>query len=273
MAECLFPLPSKKPCGKSAVSGTESKYGPLCARHARETKAVAVPSATVRKVMIGTLSYDGRIDVRFADALLNTIRAAPPNVTIIPIYMSYDSLIQRARNDTVALALNNGFDDLIFIDSDIEWDPAWIFKLLDYPVDVVGGTYRKKTDDEELYVIKQIENPAPVDTRTGLMKVDGIGCGFVRLSRKAMQHLWDVSEPYEDRGEKRMIFEVLVEDGEILSEDIYMCQKLNRGGIPVHLDARMCCNHTGIKRFQGNFFDYYQRLLEGLKSTDYEKEV
>lgn len=270
MAECLFPLPSKKPCGKPAMSGTESKYGPLCARHARETKATQVAPLAPRKVMIGTLSYDGRVDVRYVDALLNTLRQTGPDVNLIPIFMSYDSLIQRARNDTVAMALKNGFDDLIFIDSDIEWDPTWIAKLLAYPVDVVGGTYRKKTDDDELYVIKQIENPAPVDTRTGLMKVDGLGCGFVRLSRKAMQHLWDVSEPYEDRGEKRMIFEVLVEDGELMSEDIYMCQKLNRGGIQVHMDPRMCCNHTGIKRFQGNFFDYYQRLLEGLKSNDVE---
>jgi len=275
MAECLYPLESKKPCGKTAIKGApDNKYGPLCARHAREVKAAGAlnaPAPPVRKVMIGTLSYDGRVDVRFVDALLNTLRITSPDVMIVPIYMSFDSLIQRARNDTVAMALNNGFDDLIFIDSDIEWDPTWIGKLLNYPVDVVGGTYRKKTDSEELYVIKQLTNPAPVDTRTGLMKVDGLGCGFIRLSRRAMQYLWDASEPYEDRGEKRMIFEVLVEDGDILSEDIYMCHKLNRGGIQVHLDPRMCCNHMGLKKYEGNFFDWYQRLLEGLKSKDDEK--
>lgn len=275
MAECLYPLASKKPCGKPAIKDApDNKYGALCARHAREVKAVGAlnaPTPAVRKVMIGTLSYDGRVDVRFVDALLNTLRITSPDIMIVPIYMSFDSLIQRARNDTVAMALNNGFDDLIFIDSDIEWDPTWIGKLLDYPVDVVGGTYRKKTDGEELYVIKQLVNPAPVDTRTGLMKVDGLGCGFIRLSRRAMQYLWDASEPYQDRGEKRMIFEVLVEDGDILSEDIYMCHKLNRGGIQVHLDPRMCCNHMGLKKYEGNFFDWYQRLLDGLKSKDDEK--
>jgi hypothetical protein len=270
MAECLYPLASKKPCGKPTIKNfTENKYGPLCARHSREVKAVeaiGTAPAKIRKVMIGTLSYDGRVDVRFVDALTQTFRMIQPGITIVPIYMSFDSLIQRARNDTVAMALANDFDDLIFIDSDIEWDPSWIGTLLNYPVDVVGGTYRKKTDDEELYVIKQIEIPAPVDTRTGLIKVDGIGCGFIRLSRKAMQYLWDASEPYQDRGEKRMIFEVVVEDGELMSEDIYMCQKLNRGGLQVHLDPRMCCNHVGIKKFNGNFYDWYQRLLDGLKS-------
>jgi hypothetical protein len=179
-----------------------------------------------------------------------------------------------AFNDKTCQKPANGewtYDKLFWIDSDIEWDPTWIGKLLNYPVDVVGGTYRKKTDGEELYVIKQLVNPAPVDTRTGLMKVDGLGCGFIRLSRRAMQYLWDASEPYQDRGEKRMIFEVLVEDGDILSEDIYMCHKLNRGGIQVHLDRRMCCNHMGLKKYEGNFFDWYQRLLDGLKSKDDEK--
>lgn len=276
MTECLHPLPNKKPCGKPSISDyPENKYGPLCTRHAREIKAAeiaAAPQPRVRKVMIGTLCYDGRVDVRFVDALMESMRLAPKDVAIHPIYMSFDSLIQRGRNDTVAMALKNDFDDLIFIDSDIEWDPTWIGKLLNYPVDVVGGTYRKKTDAEELYVIKQLENPAPVDTRTGLMKVDGLGCGFIRLSRRALQYLWDASEPYNDRGEKRMIFEVLIEHGDILSEDIYMCQKLNQGGIQVHLDPRMCCNHVGTKKYEGNFVAWYTRLIEQLKSTK-EDEV
>jgi hypothetical protein len=68
-----------------------------------------------------------------------------------------------------------------------------------------------------------------------------------------------------------MIFEVLVEDNDILSEDIYMCQKLNRDGIQVHLDPRMCCNHAGIKKFEGNFYEWYQRLLEDLKSPEATK--
>lgn len=276
MTECLHPLPNKKPCGKPAIPDyPENKYGPLCTRHARECTAASLidgPQMKVRKVMIGTLCYDGRVDVRFVDALMSSMRLAPSNVSIHPVYMSFDSLIQRARNDTLAMALNGGYDDLIFIDSDIEWDPTWIGKLLDYPVDVVGGTYRKKTDTEELYVIKQLSNPAPIDTRTGLMKVDGLGCGFIRLSRRAMQYLWDASEPYQDRGEKRMVFEVLIEHGDILSEDIYMCQKLNSGGIQVHLDPRMCCNHVGIKKFEGNFVGWYTRLLEHLKSTK-EDEV
>ena len=85
----------------------------------------------MRKVLIGTPAHDGRVDVWFANSLVNTIKlTAKKDVEINPVYMSYDSLVQRARNDLVRLALEENYDDLIFIDSDEEWDPEWIFKLL-----------------------------------------------------------------------------------------------------------------------------------------------
>jgi glycosyltransferase involved in cell wall biosynthesis len=252
------------PCGKDIIENSpDGKYGQMCKRHAREHNA---SQQKVRRVMIATPSYDGRLDVFYVNSLLETIRGWPyRNIELVPIFMSYDSLIQRARNDSIYMALKNDFDDMIFIDSDIAWDPKWLYKLLEYPVDVVGGTYRRKTDQDETYVCRIINNPAEVDTRTGLMKVDGLGCGFIRLSRKAMQYLWDASEPYEDRGEKRMVFEVLVDGNEIISEDIYMCSKLIRGGFPVYLDPRMCCDHLGIKKFSGNFMNWYNDFLDNLK--------
>lgn len=218
-----------------------------------------------RKVMIGTPSYDGHLDVWYTNALVQTIKDTEARgIEVHPIFMSYDAMIQRSRNDLMALAVLNDFDDLIFIDADIDWDPSWVATLLKYKVDVVGGTYRKKTDVSEEYVCKSANIPADVDTKTGLMKVDGLGCGFLRLSSSAMKYLWSTAEPYEDGSGKkaRMIFDVKVIDGQLVSEDILMCRKLKEGGFDVHLDPRMCCGHSGHKRFTGNFIDWYTRFLE-----------
>ena len=108
-----------------------------------------------RKVLVGSPSYDGSIDVWYVNSLINTVKYAfghNINVDIIPIWVSYDALIQRCRNDTVFLALQQDCDDLMWIDTDIEWEPKWFFDLLNYPVDVVGGTYPKKGDQKEMYV-------------------------------------------------------------------------------------------------------------------------
>lgn len=208
--------------------------------------------------MIATSSHDGRLDVWYVNALVQTIKDTEARgFDVHPIFMSYDSLIQRSRNDLVALAVLNDFDDMIFIDGDVDWDPSWVNTLLRYKVDVVGGTHRKKTDEREEYVLK---TPADVDAKSGLMKVDGLGCGFLRLSAKALKHLWDGAEPYTDGSGKqaRMVFDVKVIDGELVSEDIVMCQKLKEGGFDINLDPRMCCGSSGHKRFLGNFVKWYE---------------
>jgi hypothetical protein len=72
-----------------------------------------------RKVLIGTPAYSGTVDVWYANSLVNTVRMSyEKDVVIVPVYMAYDSLVQRARNDLVKLAIEEDFDDLIFIDAD-----------------------------------------------------------------------------------------------------------------------------------------------------------
>ena len=217
---------------------------------------------SIRKVMIGTPTYDGKLDVWYTNSLVNTITSsADKNISITPIWVSYDALIQRARNDIIQLAINLDIDDLIFIDADIEWNPDDFFKLLDYSQDVVGGTYPKKTD-EEVYVIRDVI-PKNIDSLTGLIEVTGLGTGFVKLSRRAINYLWNNSEMYidpKDNQERRMVFDVLIKDNLLYSEDTIMFYKLIQGGFNVYLDPNITCNHIGPKKFVGNFIKWLSKL-------------
>lgn len=232
----------------------------------------------MRKVMIGTPCYDGRLDVWYTNSLVNTIKLASHHeVEITPIWISFDALIQRARNDIVQIALEEDFDDLIWIDSDIEWNPEWVFKLLNYSVDVVGGTYPKKSDQEE-YVIRQTQH-RHIDKNTGLVEVDGLGTGFVRMSKLALQHLWNVSPSYidsKDNKERRMIFNVVINNDQMISEDIYMFNNLRSGGISVYFDPTMTCAHIGPKKWQGDFMQWSSiatKLQNVIKSSKTYKQL
>jgi hypothetical protein len=220
----------------------------------------------VRKVLIATPAYDGRLDVWYTTSLVNAVRVAQANdIYLHPVFMSYDALIQRARNDLFRLAVEGEYDDMIFIDSDIEFDPMWIMELLSYKedivdaYDVVGGTYRKKTDSAELYAVKT-ENLVP--SENGLIEVKCLGTGFVKLSRKAFMALWGSSEKYQNEGrEGRMVCDVKVIDGELVSEDNVMFIKLRQLGFKVWLASHMTCVHVGTKKFYGNFDDFVKRLM------------
>ena len=220
----------------------------------------------MKKVMIGTPCYDGRLDVWYTNSLVNTIKiSAEHEIEIIPIWVSFDALIQRARNDTIQLAVEMEVDALVFIDSDIEWQPQWFYKLLEYPHDVIGGTYRKKGDKEE-YVLRNLENKS-ADPETGLLELDGLGTGFVKLSREALHYLWDNAEPYidpKDNKERRMICEVSIIDRSLHSEDIRMFSKLREGGFKIYLDPAMTCNHIGSYKFEGDFLAWGKKMTPPL---------
>ena len=150
--------------------------------------------AEKKKVLIATPSYDGKLDVYYIDSLLNTLSTAEKNnVEVYPLFICYDSLIQRARNDLFKLAHSNDIDTLFFIDGDVGWNPQDFYKLVKSDKDIIGGSYRKKIDNEDLYVVKPLDKDnsklhLSVD-EDGILEVAGLGCGFMKISRKAMKAL------------------------------------------------------------------------------------
>jgi hypothetical protein len=210
------------------------------------------------KVLIATPSLDGRLDVWYTNSLVNSVRVAQENnIFLHPVFMSYDALVQRVRNDLFRLAIEGEYDAVIWIDSDLEWHPLWIMELLKSEKDVVGGTYRKKTDEAELYTVKTRN----LEQEDGLIKVEGLGMGFVKMSKKAVKDLWDSSEEYENEGRScRMICDIGIVDGKLVSEDNMVMRKLSSLGYDIWLDPRMTCCHIGTKKFYGDFQSFAVRL-------------
>ena len=215
----------------------------------------------MRRVLIGTPCYDGRIDVWFANSLVSTVKEAEKKgIFVHAIYTSYDSLVQRARNSLVRLALKGGYDDLFFIDSDTEWEPEWFFRFLDRPEEIVGAALIKKSDKEG-YTVKLTDKNLKWSEDKKLIEVDGAGTGFLKIHKTALQTLWDISQPYISEGEEhRMVCDIKVENGDLISEDYVMANKWRDLGNKVWLDPSITINHIGIKKFKGNFNKFIQKL-------------
>lgn len=214
----------------------------------------------IRTVMLSAPSHDGKITVWHAAALAETVKIGiMQNINIIPIYMSYDSLVQRARNDIVKLAIDANVDDLFFIDSDQDWNSKDFFRMLSHDVDIVGAPVRKKADVEQ-YNIKT-ENLKVSDN--GLIQVIAVGTGFMRIRKEALKKLWDASEEYKELHKPeptRMIFDVKIIDGSLHSEDIIMCKKWTDLGGKIWIDPKVNCGHVGDKRWVGNFSEYIKKI-------------
>src|SRR5210317_1291874 len=141
----------------------------------------------MKRILIGTPSHDGRLDVWYTNSLINTVKMSfDKGVRVDPIYTSFDSLLQRARNSLFKIAVEQNYDYLFFVDSDVEWEPEWFYRILEYSEDIVGAALVKKSDENEGYTCKLLDKKLQLNERKNLVKANGVGTGFLKFSRKAI---------------------------------------------------------------------------------------
>lgn len=225
----------------------------------------------MRKVLIGTPSHNWMNDIRYTHAFGLTIKACIQiGIDLRWLFPPGNALIVDARNELVAEALAHGFDDLVFIDADQgEWTPEGFLKLLSHPVDCVGAPIRKKTDAGTFFNVKVRGgvNSISTDPSTGLMTAPdmAVGTGLLRLSRKALEGLWNNSEKYRGLSgrEQAWIFDARPVKGELVSEDTHVCDKLRGIGIPTYIDPSVTCGHYGLKDYRADFVAWLADLRRG----------
>lgn len=226
----------------------------------------------MRKVLILTPCLDGRVDAHYCFALTQTVALGlTKDILVHPLLVANEALIQAARNDLLQMAIDSDCTDVVWIDSDQVWDPQWFFELLEYDHDIVGGTTRHKTDTIETYICKADANNLELD-EDGLLEAEGIGFAFCRLSRKALEVLYDSGWKYTHHGStKRWVFDVRPgEDGRLISEDVCMCDVLKKAGFKIYCAPHMTLAHVGTKVYQGNFKDWLERFR---KARDDETSI
>jgi len=218
-----------------------------------------------RKVLFATPSMDGRVDGRFSISLgWSMLLCAQNEIALFPLQRNYDSTLLRARNDLFRDMLEGGFNDIILMDSDQEWDPKWIIELLKYPVDFVGAPVCKKSDEVIDFNVKATD--PVIDMETGLVEVDSIGTGMLRMSRKAVQDIWDVSQPYKNgpSSSRAMCFPFINDEGELVSEDNVLSIKWKSLGNPVYVAPHMDVIHVGVKTWRRSFREVLRTRMEAI---------
>lgn len=98
------------------------------------------------RLYILTPCYGSMCHVNFISCLMNTINTMKTlHIDMQIEFCKNDSLVSRARNNLVARAMSDPkMTHILFIDSDISWEPTSILKLMMANKHVVGGVYPLK---------------------------------------------------------------------------------------------------------------------------------
>lgn len=185
-----------------------------------------------------------------------------------------DSIIVRARAVLLAEFLASTCDTLFLLDDDIAWDADEAMKLLDYPVDFVGGVYRAKVP-EPLYFVRWCDKPELVaDPETGLLEVESIPAGFVKLSRTCVEkmvmafpHL-QFSDDTAPNGMAWLLFDFVLDGGRLWGEDFIFCKRWREIGGRIWIDPDMTLKHVGKSNKEGIAKVYTGNLGHWLRNRE-----
>ena len=219
----------------------------------------------MRSVMILTPAYGGMVTAGFHRSLLtSTIELLAEGIALESEILENQSLLPLARNTLLNEAYKRKPDDIIWIDTDMVWEPDTLRQLLKHDVDVVGSACRKKIPDNVQFNFQLFKEKSFEPDEKGLIEVRRLGTGFLRMSRKAYTHLWENDKKYEVQGVMGSnVFEIGIWQGrELLSEDFIVCEKLIERGFKVFMDPNLTVGHIGTFNYWADVKDFFKRLKE-----------
>lgn len=201
--------------------------------------------------------YDGRVDIATVTALLNEqALSVMAGVDLSIRFLPGCSSIHNGRNQIVQEFLDSSADRLVFVDSDVSWEPGDLLKLASRPQAVVGGAYRFK-QDPECYPVEWLERDELwADPETGLIEVGALPGGFVAISRDVFPKLRDHQgeRPVRHGSASFHAFYHCPLGG---SEDGTFCHEWRAAGGQVWLDPEITLTHTGGRpSFTGRIGDW-----------------
>ena len=102
--------------------------------------------------------------------------------------LGFDSLITRSRNSLVAKFLDQPTaTHLMFVDADISYQPAQIFRMAAFDKDVVAGMYPLKTRDWSADAVSRVRGGESLETAP--LRYVGLPCEeAVRESEDGFHH-------------------------------------------------------------------------------------
>lgn len=230
---------------------------------------------TVKKdVVIGYPCYDGRAEVQALQMNIKCMYSRDVPVASIQ-YLNGDSLVTRARNKVVHNFLTRTEAPyLLFIDSDILYQPNDIITLRNNNKPICGGIYFKKKLPY-----------APVCNRSlgeegKFHKMLETGTGFLMIHREVFETIAKnepehhyVNEGDEESGTYYDYFRTGVIEGRYLSEDYYFCHLARKYGYDIWLDTTIYVKHVGKATYPFNDYDLLNGATALLRSYDTSAEL
>ena len=219
-----------------------------------------------KSIFIALPAYDFKVSLKLAVSLAKFSRASAEHGIDIQIgSICGCSVVSRARNLLAKDMLESECDFLLFIDSDINFEPDDIFRLMAWGTDPKKGIVAAvpRTRNESKVYIATLDYDTNGDLTMngmGLVRAKRVATAFMLVRREVFETLekkhpeWAYYDAKTDRTLSCMFDFQLAEEGYI-GEDFLFCDRVRSHGFEVWIDPSITLGHMGVQEYVGNYGD------------------
>lgn len=233
--------------------------------------------------------FNHQANTEFMMSVIKLVASCLQNQIELVLYpICFESLIPRARNACVAHMLASDCTHLLFIDSDIEFDPSVVIRMLEANKEIVGVGYAQKWLNLDPFLTSQ-PNPLEICSKasvhlldptappTRLMEAKYITTGCMLVTREALtqmvkhyperQYINDV-DGYSSPDAANLFYNLfcceISKDGRYESEDYGFSRLWTNMGGKIYVITDITLTHHGYHGYKANL---YRQLQLAYKPT------
>ena len=175
-------------------------------------------------------------------------------------------LIHQARNYLTSIFLTTPYQYLLFIDSDVEFEPEAVAKMLIAKKEIICTPYRVKAPqlDKHIYTV-EFKNPKNIPIMPGgLVELEAGPTGLMLIDRKVFEKIiknhpeLKIKNPAIPNAGKSHefyynFFDFGFNDGYAMGEDVSFCKLARKNDIKIFANTESTTKHHGSYAWQGKF--------------------
>ena len=187
-------------------------------------------------------------------------------------------LIHQARNYLTSVFLTTQYQYMLFIDSDVEFEPEAVLKMLVAKKEIICTPYRVKAEElaRPIYTV-EFKDPKNVPILPGgLVEIEAGPTGLMLIDRKVFekiiknhQDLKIFNKAAPDAGESHEFyynfFDFSFNDGFTMGEDVSFCRLARGNGFKIYANIESSTTHHGSFAWKGRFGDSLKSINKKMK--------
>ena len=182
------------------------------------------------------------------------------------IHTMKSPLIHQARNYLTSVFLTTQYQYMLFVDSDVEFQPEAVLRMMVAKKNIVCTPYRVKAEElsKHIYTVEFKDPKNILVLAGGLVEIEAGPTGLMLIDRKVFEKIiknhpeLKIRNKATPKAEKSHefyynFFDFGFNDGYAMGEDVSFCRLARGNGFKIYANIESSTTHHGAYAWKGTF--------------------